>query len=325
MAPDLGFVAHSPEGHANELAVGRLGNRLTERGLADARRADQAENGRLDLIDALLNSKVLDDPFLHALQAVVVLVEDLLGRAQIFRHARTLLPWQSDQGLDVVANYGGLSRHRRHQLELLDFRVGLGQRLLAHAGSLDLLLHLFEIGTLFAFTELLLDGFDLLVQVVLALALFHLPLDATTDALFHLQDVQFGLKLRQQLLQPHDDVEDLENFLLELKLQRQVGCDRVGQSPRLFDSTERSQDLRRDLLVEFHVLIELSQDSPAHGFYLVAGTIVDDHRRHIGDEQRSLILDAIDRGPLRAFDEYLDSTVRQLEHLQDVGNAANRI
>jgi hypothetical protein len=98
-------------------------------------------------------------------------------------------------------------------------------------GGLDLLLHLVEIGAVFALAEFLLDGLDLLVQVVLALALFHLALDAAADALLDLQDVELGLELVEQLFEALADIEDLEDFLLLLELQRQVGGDGVGQAP----------------------------------------------------------------------------------------------
>jgi hypothetical protein len=79
VAADLGLVAHAAQRHAHELAVGGLGDRLAERGLADAGRADQAQDRRLQLVDALLHGEVLEDAFLDLLQAVVVLVEHLLG------------------------------------------------------------------------------------------------------------------------------------------------------------------------------------------------------------------------------------------------------
>ena len=63
---------------------------------------------------------------------------------------------------------------------------------------LDPLLHLLEVGALLALAELLLDRLHLLVQVVLALALLHLALDAAADALLDLQDVDLGLEQRQQ-------------------------------------------------------------------------------------------------------------------------------
>jgi hypothetical protein len=123
-----------------------------------------------------------------------------------------LAPGQADQRVDVVAHHGGFGRHRRHQLELLELGLGLLARLLGRA--LDLLLQLFEVGAFFAVAQFLLDGLDLLVQVVLALALLHLALDAATDALFHLQDVDLALELLQQLLQPLGHVEQVQHRLL---------------------------------------------------------------------------------------------------------------
>jgi hypothetical protein len=143
---------------------------------------------------------------------------------------------KADQGLDVVAHHGGLGRHRRHQLELLHLGIGLGQGLLAHAGGLDLLFHLVDVGTLFAFTEFLLDGLDLFVEVVLALALFHLALDAAADALFDLQDVEFGFELAEQLFQALGNAEHLQDLLLLLELERQVGGDGIGQAPGFLDA-----------------------------------------------------------------------------------------
>src|SRR5215467_5567658 len=44
MAADLGLVTHAAQRHAHEVAAGRLGDRLAQRGLADARWPDQAED-----------------------------------------------------------------------------------------------------------------------------------------------------------------------------------------------------------------------------------------------------------------------------------------
>ena len=48
---------------------------FTQRGFADARRTDEAEDRPLHLLGALLHSEKLDDPLLHLLQAVMVGVE----------------------------------------------------------------------------------------------------------------------------------------------------------------------------------------------------------------------------------------------------------
>ena len=52
------------------------GDGLGQRGLADARRADEAEDRPLELLHQRLHGEVLEDALLDLLQAVVVLVED---------------------------------------------------------------------------------------------------------------------------------------------------------------------------------------------------------------------------------------------------------
>ena len=50
VAADLGFIPHATEGHANELAAGGLGNRHSQRSLADAGRSDEAEDGAFGIL-----------------------------------------------------------------------------------------------------------------------------------------------------------------------------------------------------------------------------------------------------------------------------------
>jgi hypothetical protein len=106
--------------------------------------------------------------------------------------------------------------------------------------GVDLLLEFLEVGALFAVAQFLLDGLDLLVQVVLALALLHLPLDAAADALFHLQDVDLVLEQLEQLLQALGHLEQVQHRLLGLELERQVRGDGVGQAARVVDARWRS-------------------------------------------------------------------------------------
>src|SRR5262249_56380496 len=79
MAADLGLVAHAAQRHAHELPPRGAGDRLAERRLPDAWRADQAEDGALQVTDEALDREVLEDALLHLLVAVVVLLEHLLG------------------------------------------------------------------------------------------------------------------------------------------------------------------------------------------------------------------------------------------------------
>ena len=79
VAADLGLVAHAAQRLAHELAAGRAGDRAAERGLADAGRADEAQDRALELVGARLDREIFDDPVLDLLEPVMVLVEHRLG------------------------------------------------------------------------------------------------------------------------------------------------------------------------------------------------------------------------------------------------------
>src|SRR5690606_7049754 len=72
---NLRFVMDAAEAHAHELSPGCARNALAERGLADPRRTDEAQDRALALRIELAHRKVFEDPPLDLLQAVMVLVE----------------------------------------------------------------------------------------------------------------------------------------------------------------------------------------------------------------------------------------------------------
>ena len=135
MAADLGLVTHAAQRHAHEVAAGRLGDRLAERGLADARRADQAQDRALHLVDALLDREVLEDALLDLLEAVMVGVENVLGVLQVLDDLGRLAPRNRQQPVEVVAHHRRLGRHRAHGAKLLQLAIGLLARFLAKAAS----------------------------------------------------------------------------------------------------------------------------------------------------------------------------------------------
>ena len=75
---DLGLVADAADRDADELAAERPRDRLAERRLADAGRADEAEDRPREVaLLQLRDREVLDDPLLDLVEVEVVLVEDL--------------------------------------------------------------------------------------------------------------------------------------------------------------------------------------------------------------------------------------------------------
>jgi hypothetical protein len=109
---DLRLVAHAAERHAHELAAGRLGDRLAERGLADTGRADKAEDRAGQLVGAVLHREILDDALLDLLKPIVIVVENILRLRQVLLDLRLLVPRDREQPVEIVAHHGCFGRHR---------------------------------------------------------------------------------------------------------------------------------------------------------------------------------------------------------------------
>jgi hypothetical protein len=109
-------------------------------------------------------ARKLQDPLLHLLEAVVVLVQNLLGARQVLRLARGLLPGDANQPLDVVAGDRGFRRDRWHRLQAAQLLLRLLLDVLGHARRGELLLQVVDlVGPVFLASQLLMDGLDLFV------------------------------------------------------------------------------------------------------------------------------------------------------------------
>ena len=124
VAADLGLVAHAAQRLAREFAARRPGDRAAERGLADAGRADQAQDRALQPVGARLDRQIFDDPVLDLLQPIMVLVEHRLGLGDVALQPRLLAPGQAEQHIEIVARDGRLGAHRRHAAQLLQLGIG---------------------------------------------------------------------------------------------------------------------------------------------------------------------------------------------------------
>jgi hypothetical protein len=311
---------------ADELPSRRLGDRAAERGLAHAGRADQAQDRALEVARALLHGQVLQDPLLDLLQAVVVLVQDALGLLEVDRLGLGLAPRDGQQPVEVVPHDRGLGRHRAHVLELLQLALGLGPRLLRQLGLTDALLEFDDlVAGVVGLAELALDRLHLLVQIVLALSLLHLALDARADLLLDLQHRDLALHQGVDPLQPARHAEQLQQRLLVGDLHRQVRRDGVGQLARVGDVRDRAQRLGRHLLVQLDVVLELLDHRARQGFGLVALLFLLGDVGDLGLVELGLAGELVDGGAALALDQHLHGAVRELEQLQHGGDDADLV
>ena len=320
----LGFVAYAAERHTYELAAGGFGDRHSQRGLADSRRSDEAQDRSLGILDQLPHRQEFQDAVFDLFQTVVIFVQDFFRAADVADFLRPLLPWNSQQPVQIVARDRRLGGHGRHGFELLEFLDGLVADFLGHAGGFDLFLQLVELALLAA-AQFFLDGLDLLVEVVLFLRPLHLPLDSRLDGAVHVQLFDLDVEHVADPGQTLGGIEDLQQFLFFFDGKLEVGGDGVGQLGRIFHAHGRDHGLVVQRLAQLYILLEQSCDPLHAGFNLRVGL-----GRIARHAERNLhvafaLADLKNLAALNALDQNLDIAIGQLEALHDVDDSAHLV
>ena len=325
MATDFGLIAHAAERHANEFTAGCLGNGFAERGFANAGRPNEAEDRPFHLVGAALHGKIFDNPFLHLVETEVIGIENALREGQITLDLALYAPWQAQQPIEIVAHDGGFRRHRAHLPKLLDFGFSALAGFLRELGVLDLLLEIANFVALLAVAQFLLNGLHLLIQIVFALGLLHLALDAAADALFNLEHGNLAFHHGKGFLKPGLDGLHFKDFLLLGDLDGEMGSNGIGQLAEIGDLAKGGEDFLRHLLVQLHIAFELGNGGAGErlGFLLVGDDV--GQQLHFGLEIVGMAGEAHDLGTLGAFDKHLHGAVGQFQQLQDLGKRAHFI
>src|SRR5208337_2313239 len=131
-AAHLRLVVHAAEAHANKLAVHGARDRLTERCLADAGGADEAEDRRFAARRQLADGKIFDDPALDLLEIEVILVEDAARRRDVDRRLLGKGPGQFDQPVEIGPYHPIFAGGFRHALQTAQLLAGLVLDFLGH-------------------------------------------------------------------------------------------------------------------------------------------------------------------------------------------------
>ena len=256
VAADLRLVVHAAERHAHELAVHGARDRLAERGLADARRSDEAQDRRLARRRELAHGEEFDDAALDLVEAVVIRVEDAARLGDVDRLVLRQLPGKLGQPVEIGADHAVFALRLRHALEPAQFLPGLVLDLLRHAGVGDLLFKLGQLlGLAFlAFAELLLNRRHLLAQQHLALTLVERRLGLLADLGGETKHFDALRHQLGDLLHACGDVDGLEDLLLLLRLDVHVGDGEIGERAGALDRLDRAGELGRRLRQQFERL-----------------------------------------------------------------------
>ena len=289
MAANLRLVVHAAQRDALELAAQRPRNRPAQAGFAHARRAHKAQNRPLHVRLQLQHAQVVENAVLHLFKLVVILVENLAGLANIDLRARALGPGQHCQPLDVVAREAVVGGHGRHAREPRQLLQRLLLYLLGHARGFDLLAQVFHVAlALVLLAQLLLDGLELLAQVVVALRLLHLVLHLGLDLGAQLLHLDLLGQQLVQLLQPVHDAGRFQQLLLVVRGQkRQRRGHKIDQPGRLFDVGRDGPQFVGERRRLGDDLLELADHVAHQGLELRrAGRRQILHRLHLGHHER---------------------------------------
>ena len=228
------------------------GNGLAETGLAHSRRAVETEYGGFHIALELEHGQIFYDPVLHLVQPVVVLVEHLLGVLEVQVVLGDVTPGQVEHKLQVIVLYAVVRGRRVVALKLGQFLI---ENLLDLRGPDFLFSSLAQTVELLhvVHSELLLNGFELVVEVILPLLLVYLALYLGVDVLLDLHQFQLVVQLFEQGHCPSQYVvlgEQRNLLCIVLRLHR--GRDEVGEELEVIDAAYGIHRLLWDEASHFH-------------------------------------------------------------------------
>ncbi len=249
MAAQLRLVAHAAQREALELAPERARNRAAQRGLADARRADEAEDRTLRVAAQLHDGEEFEDALLDFFEAVVVFVEDAPRLVEVELVLGRFLPRQLKHVLKVSADDVVVGRRRRQPLHAAQLALGLFAHVVGEVGLLQALAQQLGLGALAALVlaQLLLDRLHLLAQDVVALRLVHLALRLGGDLRAQLHDLDLARQARVGDLQQVVRRVGFEHLLLLLDAEVEDRAEEVGELHGVLRGEHGGAYLRRYL------------------------------------------------------------------------------
>ena len=252
VAADFRFIMNAAETDPHERPSHRARNRLSQRGLADAGRTDEAKNWRLAFRRQLANREVFDDPALDLLQAIVVLIEDAPCRGDIDRLLVRQAPGQFDQPVDITSDHSCFGRALRHPLVAANFPSRLTFHFSRHLGLGDGFIQFSDFLRLaVAFSELALNGRHLLSKNRLTLTDVESRLRLLSDFVAEPKHFDALGQMPRNLLHAQRKVDRLEDLLLVLRLDIHVRRREIGEHRRRGGALQDGDQFLRGLRQQF--------------------------------------------------------------------------
>ena len=326
MAADLGLVMDAAQTHARELAAHGPGDRLAERGLADAWRSGEAQDRRLAFGRELAHGQILDDALLDLLEAEMIGVEHAPRLGDVDRLRLGQRPGQLDQRVEIGADHAVLGRRLGRALQTAQFlaRGSLGLRRHLRLGD-----RLVEIGDRLlvgiVLAQLALDGGHLLAQHHLALAGVERTLGLLSDLAADAQHFQAPGQKLGHLVETRHEIERLQDLLLLAGLGIEIGGREIGEGAGRSRVLDGLPQLLRDLRQQFERVANLLLQHEEAGFDLRSARGRLDLVQAARQQERMSLDEVGDAEPLNALAHDVMVAVGRGHVTQDVRDRADRM
>src|SRR5690606_1689935 len=265
--------------------------------------------------------QVFQDPLFHRPEAVVIAVQYGLGLRQIDAVRALLAPWESRQPFEVAADHHRFRRGGRHLLQAAQLVEGLFLDDRRRGRGLDPRLELLDLARLFVgFAQLLLDGLDLLPQVVLPLRALHLLPHSRLDPFFQLQEMDLLRQDSGDLFETSLGVYRFQEHLAPFKGDVQLAGDAVREEAWI--QRLHPPDIRfgcGSLVLELLIRREVAAHDPDQGAHFVSGgnRFVDQADGRL--EKGSLLYEGFDPGPANCLYQHFHVSSGSAKELVDPG------
>ena len=326
MAADLGLIPHAAEADADILAVQALGDGAGDAGLADTRRADEADDLALHVGGQFADGQHLEDAVLDLLQAVVVPVQHPLGLGDVQIVLGEGVPGQVEAGVQIGADDRAFLIAALHLGEAVHLFEKLLFPILVQMEGRDLPAVLLGLGGgIVVLAQLLADHVELLVEVVVALVLIHRLVYLLGDLLIDLEHPALPVHLLDEQMQTAHQGAFVQNGLLILEAEQEVGRDVLGQEGGVGAGGDGKHHVLADVGVQSQQVVKALFDVADEDVRLrqLLGLRHPDRGRADGGQQEAaVVLHLGESGAVFAFDQDADEVVRHPHHLLDLGHDA---
>ena len=235
-----------------------------------------------------------------------------------------IVPRQVKNPVHIVAHHRIFRRRRRHTAQFFGFGKSFFPGLFRHVSCFELLLNLvnFRLRVVVA-AHFLVDGLDLLVQVIFTLVALHLNLDAVLDAFFNGGKRHFSLQKLVSQFKPLGYVVNFKGFLLFPVVHLEVWYNSVCQRAGLLKRQNGEHGLLRNFFVVFAVLFQSFMHGAHKGLALILPTLPFSSATHSNKGALFVLAQVFPGSAINTFKKHFNGAVRQAQHLQNLADHAH--